>query len=613
MDYLFRFERTRPFQKDMMDDITAALSSKRDILVNAPTGVGKTDAALSAALTYALNNDLDVFFLTPKISQHRIAVDVLSGIRSKFGLDFSFVDMVGKRTMCVNDKINAIENEAFYAACENLVKKERCPFFSRAKLTTNANELKDVVDASHNTLFGFSFDHGLCAYEIAAKLARDARVVVAGYPHILNPYTRSTFLKKIAHSVERSVIIWDEAHNILEAANSYFSNAISNYTIERASAELKSIGSPIDLSYLSFALKGMSERHLRTKAEAFIGIDDMPEEITAGSEQLTASLERAGLEFIEQSRAKRSSLMHLAKFLEEWKAESDSIARIMIRRNDRLRLTLSCLYPDRSVPVFGEAYSNIFMSATLVPLDMHANLLGVGDAMLKSYGSPFPQANRRVFIDASVTTKYEHRSQLEYKKIALNIMSIKARVPGNLAVFFPSFDVLDSVHRHMADVSIFRQRRDMKNVAVEQLITNFRESQDSMLFAVMGGSLSEGIDYPNNSIKGIVIVGIPLTKPDLELSAKISYINKKFTGRGSEYMYTIPAVIRAVQAAGRAIRSETDRAVIVLMDMRYGWRMYSSLVRNSIPIEDTRNYISRIDEFWKKAIESSRTTPLQDD
>ncbi len=599
MDYLFRFERTRPFQKEMMDDITAALESRRDILINAPTGVGKTDAAISAALTYAMNNDLDVFFLTPKISQHRIAVESLSAIRSKFNLGINFVDMVGKRNMCVNEKTNAIENEAFYAACENLVKKGNCPFFSRAKLAADTRELNDVLNTGHNSLFEFSFDNGLCAYEVAAKLAKDARVVVAGYPHILNPYTKSTFLKKIAHSMERSIVIWDEAHNILEAANSYFSNAISNYTIERASAELKSIGSPTDLDYMSFALKNIAERRLGSKTEAFIYANDMPEEITSGIEKLTADMERAGLEFVEQSRAKRSSLVRLAKFLEEWNVESDSIARIMTRRNGRLRLTLSCLYPERSVPVFGDAYANIFMSATLVPLEMHAHLLGVGDAVLRSYGSPFPQANRRVFVDSSVTTKYEHRSLLEYKKIAANLMSIKAKIPGNLAVFFPSFEVLDSVHRYMADVSIFRQRRDMKNVAVERLITDFQKSNDSIMFAVMGGSLSEGIDYQNNSIKGIVIVGIPLTKPDLELSAKISYINKRFSGKGSEYMYTIPAVIRAVQAAGRAIRSESDRAVIVLMDMRYGWRMYSSLVRSSLPVEETKGYMFSIEEFWK--------------
>lgn len=601
MDYLFRFGHARPFQKEMMDDISSALADRRDILVNAPTGVGKTDASISAVLTFALKNDLDVLFLTPKISQHRIVVDALTDLRAKFTLSMNFVDMVGKRNMCINDRVNMIESDAFYPACESLVKHDKCQYFSKAKLLQgDASELAGSLNSGHNSLFEESFNRGLCAYEVAAKLARNARVIIAGYPHVLNPFTKGTFMKKIAHSMERSIVIWDEAHNILEAANSYFSNAISEYTIERASKELQAVGSPMDLGYLAFALSKLADRRIKAGGEAFVEMDELPTDLTQDVKQITSEMEKAGLEYIEASKAKRSSLLHLSGFLKDWMEESTSVARIINRRGGKARLSLSCLYPERSLPVFGEAYSNIFMSATLVPLEMYADLFGVEGAMLRSYGSPFPKANRMAFIDDSVTTKYEHRSVLEYKKIAVRIASVKERVPGNIAVFFPSFEVLESVYRYMqAGSSILVQRRDMRNIAVEKLIKDFQESEGTMLFAVMGGSLSEGIDYQNNSIKGIVIVGIPLTRPDLELSAKINYINGKFAGKGNEYMYLIPAIIRAVQAAGRAIRSEKDKAVIVFMDMRYGWRMYSSLIGNSMPIEKGRNYPAMIEEFWR--------------
>ncbi len=608
MDYLFRFKSVRPFQKEMMDDIYSALAERRDILVNAPTGVGKTDASIGAALTFALKNDLDVLFLTPKISQHRIAVDAISDMRGKFGLDINFVDMVGKRNMCINDKINSIESDAFYPACESMVKHERCLYYSRAKLLQgNAAELAGALNSGHNSLFELSAERGLCAYEVAAKLARDARVIVAGYPHVLNPYTRGTFMKKIGHSMERSIVIWDEAHNVLDAANSYFSSAVSEYTIERAAKELQAVGSSMDLGYLAFALSKLADRRIKAGGEAFVEMDDLPSDITQDVKQITLELQKAGVEFIEASKAKRSALLHLSRFLAEWMQESPSVARIITRKGGKARLSLSCLYPERSLPVFGEAYANIFMSATLVPLEMYADLFGVEGALLRSYGSPFPKANRMAFIDDTVTTKYEHRSVLEYKKIASRIAAVKARVPGNIAVFFPGFEVLESVYRYMpAGSSILIQRRDMMNMAVERLIKDFQASDGSMLFAVMGGSLSEGIDYQNNSIKGIVIVGIPLTRPDLELSAKINYINGKFAGKGSEYMYLIPAIIRAVQASGRAIRSENDRAVIVFMDMRYGWRMYSSLIENSMPIEKGRNYAGMIEEFWRNAALRSR-------
>ena len=97
MDYLFRFDKPRPNQEAMIGDVYSALEHRRDIFINAPTGIGKTDASLGAALTFALKNGLDVFFLTPKISQHKIAMEAVSGIKKKFGLDFSFADIVGKR------------------------------------------------------------------------------------------------------------------------------------------------------------------------------------------------------------------------------------------------------------------------------------------------------------------------------------------------------------------------------------------------------------------------------------------------------------------------------------------------------------------------------------
>ena len=135
--------------------------------------------------------------------------------------------------------------------------------------------------------------------------------------------------------------------------------------------------------------------------------------------------------------------------------------------------------------------------------------------------------------------------------------------------------------------------------AVQELIHSFKNSEDSLMFGVLGGSLSEGIDYANNVIKGIIIVGIPLEKPNLELNSKIEYINKTFNGKGTEYVYLIPAIIRSVQAAGRAIRSEKDRAFVILMDKRYNWRVYNSIIKDFINISKSDNYLESIIEFNK--------------
>jgi DNA excision repair protein ERCC-2 len=599
---LFRFDRLREHQEQAISDIYNAISQKKSILMSAPTGLGKTDAAISAALRHALESNLNVFFLTPKISQHKIAAEAMQGINEKFGLGIKFADIVGKRNMCTNPDANSIESEAFYKECEKLVKNGKCGFFSAFKQSVNAlpNEIIDSANKGHNAVIGACFDYGMCAYEAATHLAKESRVVIADYSHILNPSIRSAFLKRIAHKLNDSIIIWDEAHNIIDLASKYTSINLTTNTIASADKELEKIGSKVDLGYLQFALEKLALKKLYNIREAFVSQEDMPEEINGNVDSISKALNEQGLEYIEKSKAKRSSILHVARFIEAWKNSDESFVRIISKEAKNIRLSIISLYPESIASTFNEAYANIFMSATLTPLSMYKELFGLKDAAAKQYGASFPVSNKLVFIDDSITTKYESRSIQEYKKIAQRISEIKKVIPGNIAVFYPSFELLNNVVRYMNNESIYIQRRSMGSIELESTLESFKKSSDSMLFGVMGGSMSEGVDYKGNVLKGIVIVGVPLAKPSLEINARIEYYNKRFNGKGVEYAYITPAVIKGVQAAGRAIRSETDKAVIVFMDKRYRWRIYNP-VMGSDTIKESSNYINAIRDFWSKA------------
>lgn len=581
-----------------MRDIYKAVSEPKDILINAPTGIGKTDAAIGAALAYAVDNKLDVFFLTPKISQHKVAIESLLGIKKKFNPEVRYIDIVGKRNLCINTDVNNIDGEAFYKSCENAVSSKKCSFYTNAKDTSNITP--DVVDASHlghNALFDKSFKRGLCAYEVATYLAKDANFVIADYAHILNPYTKHSFLKRIAHRMENSIVIWDEAHNVLSAASSYLSSSITSNTIVNAARELYAIKSSIDIGYLDFMIQSIAEKRLNGRTEAFVESDDIEKSFLENIPVVSEQLEKAGLEYITKAKAKRSSLVHISKFLLSLKGRDESVASIVSKNGKTVKIALTCLYPQKSVDLFKEPFANIFMSGTLLPLHMYRELFGLEEAMIKDYTSGFPKGNKVCVIDQSVSTKYDTRSESEYKKIAERIEAVRKETRGNIAVFFPGFNVLNSVHRHMHTMVDFIQRREMKSVSVESFIDNFKKSDDSIMFGVMGGSMSEGVDYANNVIKGIIIVGIPLEKPNLELNARIEYMNRKFDGKGNEYAYIIPGVIRAAQAAGRAIRSEKDRAFIVFMDKRYGWSNYKSLISNFVEISDEKDGMAAIKKF----------------
>lgn len=603
--FKFRFDHARENQDQMMREIYGALSEQKSIFINAPTGIGKTDAAISACLTYALETDLSVFFLTPKNSQHKIAVEVLSGLRKKFNLNLRYIDVVGKRNMCVNPDVNLIEGEAFYKTCEQKMKGRGCSFFERAKETETIDEnLSEAGMGGHNFLFKESFERGLCAYEISAKIARDANFIIADYAHMLNPFVMKAFMRKIGHSLKDSIIIWDEAHNINNIASSYMSMSITMQTIRRAAAELNAIGSSVDLGYLEYMLTSLSDSKIKAKTsgEAFVDKSEIPETLKAEKDRICAQLENAAMQYINSTQAKRSSLMHLSRFINLLSSFGESNAVIISRYPTGTKLSISCLYPTDAIAPMKEAYSNVFMSGTLLPIEMHKEMLGFPDANSATYPVPFPKENKLCVLDKSVSTKYSQRTMDQYKAIAQRIATVRNSIRGNVAVFFPSFDVMNAVKRHLKNPVKFVQRVEMRSYQVEGMINDFKSGEDNLLFAVMGGSLSEGIDYANNVIKGIIIVGIPLERPNLELKAKVEYLDKRFRMKGNEYAYLIPGVVKAAQAAGRAIRSEKDRAFILFMDKRYSWSVYKSIISDFMKIDEREDYMPRIKDFMGDAV-----------
>ncbi len=607
----FRFNKTRTGQDAMMLDIHTALSEGRSIFINAPTGIGKTDASISACIAFASGKDIPIFFLTPKNSQHKVAVEVLSGLRQKYEWGIKYVDLVGKKNLCVNENVNLMEGEPFYKSCEKLMERKKCSYLNAARAAESID--RRLIEASmegHNALFAESSIKGMCAYEVSTKIAKEADFIIADYAHVLNPFTLKAFANKIGHPIKGAILIWDEAHNIINTASSYLGTSLSTQLVERAAKEVSSINSSMDLGYLDYLMKSLSDSKLKNPnvSEVFIEKKDMPRLIPENTDEICAQLDDAGMEYINSAKAKRSALMQISRFIRSMSSQGDSNVIILSRRGKDLRLSSVCLYPADAIIAMKDAYANVFMSGTLLPLDMHKELLCFPDAVSANYQSPFPKENKLCLIDRSVSTEYTHRTLAQYKQIAQNITDIVANVAGNVAVFFPSFEVLNSVRRHMRYEVKFVQKSGMGSFQVEHMISGFKEGENNLLFAVMGGSLSEGIDYPNNIIKGIIIVGIPLEKPSLELMAKTDYLDKRFRMKGREYAYLIPGVVKAVQAAGRAIRSETDRAFIVLMDRRYSWRTYKSIIANFVQVEESDDCAKRIAAFMKAARASNMET-----
>ncbi|HXV22602.1 MAG TPA: helicase C-terminal domain-containing protein, partial [Desulfuromonadales bacterium] len=212
-------------------------------------------------------------------------------------------------------------------------------------------------------------------------------------------------------------------------------------------------------------------------------------------------------------------------------------------------------------------------SATLKPFDYYVRLSGLDAAKVRTaeFASPFPKERRKLLIIPQVSTRYSRREG-NYARIAEAVQRITTLRRGNYFVFLPSFDFLERVaalFRPPEGFTVLRQERSMKAAAVDAIVEALR-SQDvpTIVFAVQGGSFSEGVDYAGETVIGAFVVGPPLPSYDLEREQMREYYQRQY-GAGFDYAYVIPAMAKAVQAAGRVIRSETDRGLIVLMDSRF--------------------------------------------
>jgi DNA excision repair protein ERCC-2 len=237
---------------------------------------------------------------------------------------------------------------------------------------------------------------------------------------------------------------------------------------------------------------------------------------------------------------------------------------------------------------------------------MYRDVLGLKrDTILRTYSNPFSTRNRCVLISPTLTTKYEERDDAMYKRIAIACTQIINSVKGNSAIFFSSYGVLNKTLDYLqklCEKRLFVETRGMTKEGRQELISGFKRNLiagGGAIVGVQGASFSEGIDLPGDLLSAVAIVGVPFAPPDLRQKAVINYYETNF-GKGWDYGYIFPAMNKALQSAGRCIRSETDKGVIAFLDKRFGWSKYSRAIPPDWNVEQTDAFSARIERFFNK-------------
>ena len=622
---LFPYSNLRPYQAEMLLTARDSFENRKHLLINAPTGVGKT-SILGPAISVSTSDPnvrRVVFFLTSRQMQHVIAVDTVSQIKKKYELNISAADIIGRQSMCsLPGAINFLSSD-FGDYCNDARQEYTCEHYvlTRKKggslqpvASELVEELKKRGPMHAERIQSACRLEKFCPYEISMALAANADVIIADYYHIFHPHIRGILLKKIGLALTDCIIIVDEAHNLPSRIRKIFSSKITSIGIRRAIKEAKKFAFTTEVEYVVCVMdainvlsqKMFDGQEILVRKETFI--DLVEKAAKKPLSEITAELELCA-EFIRRKQQK-SRVGGIANFLALWQGGDKGFARILsvakIGRETLTTLSYKCLDPSIvSKEVMEATHSVAMMSATLTPQEMYVDLLGFPKekTISVSYKNPFPENNRLCMIVPMTTTKYSERSPAQFKEIAEIAAKMVNSVPGNSLVFFPSYSLRDAVRHHfnsLCDKTVFHEVQNMTKNEKTEMLEKFREYKDSkryaVLLAVSSGSFGEGIDLPG-LLSCVIVAGLPLSAPDLETKELISYYDEKF-GKGWDYGYTMPAMNKVVQAVGRCIRSEKDKGALIFLDKRFAWEGYKKCFPKDWEVKISVDFENQIRTFF---------------
>ncbi len=599
----------RPGQKGLAATVYATLRDAGNLMLMAPTGVGKTMSCLFPAVRALGQGRGDrIFYLTGKNETLSAPAEAL-GILTGKGLDIRAIRILSKEKIC--------------PLSEPSCNPDDCPY-AKGHFDRVNDAVFELLDAGGSCVA----DSGVimrqaekwrvCPFEMELDVSSWCDVILCDYNYVFDPdaQLRRFFGEDVKGDY---IFLIDEAHNLVDRGREMYSAELRK-THVLAAKRLAKDGAP----KIARALARVNQCLLQVKhdcaehpdgntagipfhvlggmapAEGFGSLDRLlaamlrlcGEMQTFYKESENAELKEKLLDFYFEVR----TFVSVADYLDDTyiayaetgaAGEEGRGAKRDALPASELLLKLLCVNPARRLGnALAHGRSAVFFSATLLPAAYYRRMLTTGDDVPAVYApSPFDRTRRRILIGTDVSTKYTARGKDMYRRIARYI-SVTARAKcGNYLIFFPSYKMMRDVCRvyrqefDSPDVNYVCQSYGMSETDREIFMENFYEDPAVSLvaFAVMGGMFSEGIDLAGTKLIGAVVVGtgIPQVSNEREI-LKRYYDNppeedpaENAEPAGFDYAYRYPGMNKVLQAAGRVIRTQTDRGVIVLLDSRF--------------------------------------------
>ncbi len=580
----FPYRELRDGQQLMIRECFGALKRRERLFLEAPTGTGKTISSLYPAVR-ALGNDLcdKIFYLTAKASVRREAYSAASKIFSS-GVGIRAVVLSAKEQMCAH------EDGCKHGRCNSMLCPRASGYYDR--LDGALRELLSSANGYPSALIKKIADkHMLCPYELSLDLSEYCDIIICDYNYAFDP---SVYLRRYfgdGGEGARYAFLIDEVHNLTERARDMYSAELKLSELLRVSELFEGGENPLSGAAESFyALKPLCRDSIVKDSEGnergFALCREPLLNFTLSLELLRKKCDT--YLFKNPECPQYDELYSLSSALRKYLCVGEYFDKGFLSYielcGDEITVKEYCLDPSRVMnKLLMRAVSAVMFSATLAPPDYFCNVLGCQkNTYTVSLPSPFAPENLCVSVVDSLSTRYEDRDANTLKFVSIIAAAASARA-GNYIAYFPSYDCLERVHKAFSGryprVQTVVQRRGMKQKEKEELLSAFKNDTGKLRigFCVLGGAFSEGVDLPGSRLIGAIIFGVGLPGLSNERNIIKEYFDED-SGVGYDYAYTYPGMNNVLQAAGRVIRTETDRGVVVLVDDRYATQLYRKLL-----------------------------------
>ena len=613
----FPYPNPREGQTELAERTFRAIRRGERLFAEAPTGIGKTMSTLYPAVKALGEGYCDrIFYLTAKASVRREAFSAAAKLYEA-GSRLRTVMLYAKEQMCAHP-------EGCRAGATSRCNPDACPF-ARGYYDRVEGAIAELLSTRHgfpkSILTEVAIKHRICPYELSLDLSERCEIIICDYNYAFAPdvYLRRYF---DAQEGERGeyVFLIDEAHNLPDRARDMYSARLCVTPFEATYAKLdpaedgeleKELGGYLMAMHRLGALCTENREKHEDGTESGYYLNRAP--LQNFTEQ-TLQCKRALDAFLKKNEqhALAAEIAELAALLRRFCGlcdyYDDRFLTYIQLQHGALSLQLFCLDPAGVLhSALGRARASVLFSATLKPLDYFVDVLGGGKgAQTVELPSPYDPERLCVSVASGVSTRMEDRAK-SYRKISTLIAATVSARAGNYIVYFPSYDYMERVHAQFAakypNVRCVVQKRGMSQREQEEFLDAFRADEGKLRvgFCVLGGSFSEGVDLPGSRLIGAIIVGTGIPGLSDERNMLRDYYENKCE-RGYDYAYTYPGMNHVLQAAGRVIRREEDKGVVVLIDDRYAAEPYLHLYpahwKGMVAAGDAAALAHRCKKFW---------------